>query len=60
MRDNRRERGTGYYWVKKNGSWWIALYINSGRWLMFGNDNTTADDKVFDEIDERPILREEK
>lgn len=57
MSRERRDRPTGYYWVKKNSVWWIALYINSGTWVMFGNDNTTERDDVFEEIDERPITR---
>ena len=52
-------RESGYYWVRDNDEWMICYfdgYINE--WELPGHP-TTYSDSVFDEIDEKRIIREE-
>lgn len=62
MRDNRREAGRkpDFYWVMgQSGVWTVARWSTFGYWLFIGNEEGYHDSDLLD-IDERPILREEK
>lgn len=52
-----RERESGYYWVKHNGEWVVAEYRI--RYWFYLNMGSGATDAIWDEIDERKIVREE-
>lgn len=60
MSDNRRE--PGYYWVKIYDAWHVAEYIigKSRSWWMLAGSDEDFEDMRFQEIDERPIVREVK
>lgn len=58
------ERESGYYWVNYQGEWGVALWYkeskdSNGCWLTAGNEATIDFDSLFEEIDERRIVREE-
>ena len=56
-------REVGYYWVKLEGIWTIAMWhieecngLREGYWNWFVDNR--YEDKDFNEIDERMIVRE--
>lgn len=50
-------RQNGYYWVVYNSKWTIAEYY--GKYWGLAFDENVFYDHDFDEIDERPITREQ-
>jgi hypothetical protein len=49
-------REKGYYWVKLNAEWIVALFEQLGYWYIPGSESIFLDYN-FDEIDEIRILR---
>ncbi len=58
------KRSPGYYWVCKDGRWFVAYYARLGPhyvWHLTFNEpgsGTTHPDDYFALIDETPIVRE--
>lgn len=54
-------REEGYYWVKSDGEWIVALWFKYSAsfscWLIPGTDNE-IDDDFFEEIDEKRLTHE--
>lgn len=53
-----KERQTGYYWVKWDDDWKIAVWEYDS-WTMH-DYRDSFNDKDFSEIDEKPITRTNK
>ena len=49
-------RESGYYWVDYGEGWQVASYDGCGSWHICGDENTW-EEELFDEIDERQIIR---
>jgi len=59
MEHNSNIREPGYYWVRDNDEWMICYYNKYIKeWEITGHSCTYSDD-IFDEIDEKRIIREE-
>lgn len=53
-------RQDGYYWVKITFEWRIARYFSDyGHWFITGTSEVFSDSD-FEEIDEKPILKDEQ
>ena len=52
-------RETGYYWCRDNDEWMICYFSRyTNEWEIPGDYNPYKDG-IFDEIDEKRIIREE-
>lgn len=51
-------REEGYYWVKYGGKWTVAEWTSMNKWYITGAEEVINED-VFNEIDERLIIRDE-
>lgn len=52
------ERQEGYYWVNKQGYFYIALYVINylkSTWWCLPGENNTYEDSDFDHINENRI-----
>jgi hypothetical protein len=52
-------REPGYYWVKNDGKWIIALWVNDGHYTEWEIGDRIEQDSDFEEIDERRITRDD-
>jgi hypothetical protein len=65
--DKSKNRKSGFYWIKYNGSWLVGewnsfdedLGFGWGDWYIASYDRS-LDDSRFEEIDERQIIRSDK
>lgn len=57
----KNKREVGFYWVSKKGinHWEIAQFIESGFWLLMGDDKVYSNEEFSDfEINEKKIIRQ--
>lgn len=54
-------RKSGFYWCLTNDEWIVCRYWENDEWwdIPGGNSALIYIDGYFDQIDERPIVREE-